>query len=119
VSETTDLDQRRRPAQVEHRGVSRRAVLGLLLIGMLTVVGCSRSAPAAPSNTLLDEVRAKVVPDAGVATSYGLALSLDNTQRFIDFYTSVSLTTEQEETKRLALTALSAPCCDDNTMYEC
>lgn len=41
------------------------------------------------------------------------------TQEFIGFQKSISLTAEQEEIKREALEAIPAPCCSDNTAYTC
>ncbi|MBU0703767.1 MAG: hypothetical protein KKC18_07855 [Chloroflexi bacterium] len=66
-----------------------------------------------------EEVAAEIIPQEGEPTPYGIPLSLDNTQRFIDYYEATTLTPEQEEIKRQALLPLKAPCCDDNSMATC
>lgn len=65
------------------------------------------------------EIAAEIIPQEGDQTSYGVSLSLNNTQRFIDYYNAVTLTPEQESTMRNALLPLKAPCCDDNPMATC
>ncbi len=67
----------------------------------------------------LAKVRAQVIPQAGEPTTYGLPLSLDNTQRFIDYHATLSLTPEQERVVKDALSPFGAPCCDDNPMSTC
>jgi hypothetical protein len=81
------------------------------------LAGCS--APQKQAAVGPEQIAAEIIPQEGDATTYGIPLSLGNTQRFIDYYSNLSLTAEQEELKREALTALRAPCCDDNTMYDC
>jgi hypothetical protein len=65
------------------------------------------------------EIEAEIIPDEGDPTSYGLALSLDNTRQFIDYYHTTALTAEQRTTMQKALLPLKAPCCDDNPMATC
>ena len=65
------------------------------------------------------EVAAEIIPQKGDPTSYGIPISLDNTQQFIDYYNTSTLTAEQENVKREALLPLKAPCCDDNSMATC
>ena len=65
------------------------------------------------------EVAAEIIPKEGDATAYGIPLSLDNTQGFIDHYNASSLTPEQESAMEKALRSLKAPCCDDNPMSTC
>ncbi len=64
-------------------------------------------------------IAAEIIPHERDATGYGIPLSLDNTQRFIDYYETITLTPEQEQIKETALRALKAPCCDDNPMSTC
>ena len=66
-----------------------------------------------------EEVAAEIIPHAGDPTTYGIPLSLDNTQRFIGYYNTASLTSEQKSTMEKALLPLKAPCCDDNPMSTC
>jgi hypothetical protein len=42
-----------------------------------------------------------------------------STQQFVNYDNSVALTAEPEKVNRDALSTLKAPCCDDNTTYEC
>lgn len=65
------------------------------------------------------EIRAEIIPVEGAQPSYGIPLSLNKTQRFIDYYNAAALTPEQEKTMRDALLPLKAPCCDDNSMATC
>ena len=65
------------------------------------------------------EVAAEIIPQEGDPTAYDIPLSLDNTQRFIDYYEATTLTAEQESIKEDALLPLKAPCCDNNPMSTC
>jgi hypothetical protein len=89
-------------------------VIGILAAGAWLVAQRQPASAATP-----EEVRAEIIPQAGDSTAYGLLLSLDNTQRFIDYYETSSLTAEQERTMEDALLPLKAPCCDDNPMSTC
>lgn len=95
------------------------ASLVLLGLAMSSLAGCGISEPQEIGSVTPDDVRAEIIPQEGQATSYGTALSLVNAQGFIDYYNAVQLTPAQDRIKRDALTALKAPCCDDNTMNEC
>ena len=64
-------------------------------------------------------IAAEIIPREGDVTGYGIPLSLDNTQRFIDYYETITLTPEQEQIKEAALRPRKAPCCDDNPMSTC
>ena len=66
-----------------------------------------------------EEVAAEIIPQEGEPTAYDIPPSLDNTQRFIDYYEATILTPEQEKIKQDALLPLKAPCCDDNSMATC
>ncbi len=91
----------------------------LLALALFAASGCASSQPRPVRSVTPDQVRAEIIPKEGEPTSYGIPLSVENTQQFIDFYNSITLTAEQEQVKQDALTALRAPCCDDNTMYDC
>jgi hypothetical protein len=116
--------------------------LPLLALGLLVVGGCGVTQPekpgsVAPTKTAAEitpqerkvtptsisltpeEVAAKIIPQEGDPTSYGIPVALNNTQRFVDYDNTISLTAEQESTRRDALLPLKAPCCDDNSMYDC
>jgi hypothetical protein len=96
-----------------------RALTLLLVLALLAASGCSSSQPKPVGSLTPDQIRAEIIPQEGTPTSYGIPLSIENTQQFIGFHDSITLTAEQEKVKQDALTALRAPCCDDNTMYDC
>jgi hypothetical protein len=91
----------------------------LLVIGILAVGGWLLAQRQPASAATPEEVRAEIIPQPGDPTAYGLPLSLDNTQQFIDYYETSSLTPEQERIMEDALLPLKAPCCDDNPMSTC
>jgi hypothetical protein len=90
---------------------------GGLLVVVGVLMGLKGCAPGAPAP--VDEAIFASYPQEGDATSYGIPLSLQNAAKFIGYYEQYSLTPTQEAVKREALTALVAPCCDDNPMYTC
>ncbi|MBC7099442.1 hypothetical protein H5T52_10075 [Candidatus Bipolaricaulota bacterium] len=69
--------------------------------------------------SLLDQLRAELIPAEGAKTSYGIPLSLRNAQTFADWYYTIRLTPEEEELWQEALVAIPAPCCDDNPVLRC
>jgi hypothetical protein len=114
----------------------------LLALGLLVVGGCGVTQPEKPGSVAPtepaaetaprertvtpgsisvtpEEVAAEIIPLEGDSTSYGIPMALNNTQRFIEYYDTITLTPEQESTRRSALLPLRAPCCDDNSMYNC
>lgn len=70
----------------------------------------------------LDPVRriwSEIIPAKSTATRYGIPLSLDNTQKFIDWHNSKVLSTSERESRDAALAQLVAPCCDDYPVSTC
>jgi len=65
------------------------------------------------------EIAAEIIPQDGDETSYGIPMSLNNTQQLINYYNAARLTSEQKSTMQKALLPLKAPCCDDNSMATC
>lgn len=98
------------------KGLSIEASLGAMMTiaSLFAAGGCGSSAPVVVDRALFAEY-----PREGDATSYGMPLSMKNAARFIDYYGQYSLTPTQEAVKYDALSALVAPCCDDQTMYTC
>ncbi|UCC77909.1 MAG: hypothetical protein JSW37_05965 [Anaerolineales bacterium] len=101
--------------------LSAAICLASLLLAILPIAatGCAGPAVQNASQGVLQEIREEIIPEMGDPTGYGLPISLNNTQRFIDYHDSITLTPEQETVKRDALSSLKAPCCDDNSMYTC
>ncbi|MBC8262676.1 MAG: hypothetical protein H8E47_00945, partial [Anaerolineales bacterium] len=101
---------------------SKRQKKSLYVVILLTLVlliggGCSQSQQAGTATP--EEVAAAIIPHEGDETSYGLPLSLNNTQQLINYYNAIRLTSEQKSILQDALLPLKAPCCDDNPMSTC
>ena len=92
-------------------------VVMLLGLVLLTAGGCSQ--PQQASTITPEELAAEIIPQEGDETSYGLPLSLNNTQQLINYYNAATLTPAQKNTMQDALLPLKAPCCDDNSMATC
>jgi len=115
------------------RGILVCALIVLLLISAMTVVGCGKPAERIPAETVTEEGTANreeplnlaeriwenVVPQGGTATTYGIPLSLENTQQFIDWHNSLELSAEEQSIRDAALDPLVAPCCDSYPMTSC
>jgi len=110
--------QRRSSGWFTLRRVALAAVpllaIGLAVAGFVLLREGETVSAATP-----EEVRQEIIPEDGDPTAYGLPLSLDNTQTFIDYYQTASLTADQEGVMENALLPLKAPCCDDNPMSTC
>lgn len=83
----------------------------------------TESATAGAAETLEAGVTAtSPAAPAGTATSEGELVFDDieaQTERFVAYQRTITLTAEQEAIKKEALEALPAPCCADNTAYTC
>ena len=88
----------------------------LTAIGCLAVTATLGSCTPPPP---VDEAKLTPYAQEGDMTTYGIPLSLQNTAQFIGYFSTYTLTADQEAVKKDALTALEAPCCDDYTMYTC
>jgi len=104
----------------------RRLTLLALFAGLILLMGCGPQETAAvgdtnpmPDGSLAADVWGRIVPAAGTETAYGIPLSFDNTQRFINWYNGIALTPAQEAVKNEALSPLVAPCCDDFPASTC
>ena len=111
-----------RKNRTQHRARSSGRLyvtIGLLVVvvaaGSIWLLGRDRGV----SLVTPEVIAAEIVPSEGGDTSYGIPLSLDNTQRFIDHYNEVKLTPDQQAVVDEALRELPAVCCDDNSMATC
>jgi hypothetical protein len=118
--------RQRQPRRAARTGSSLKAtrpgsgrIVAALVLALALPFALSCSPNAERSSATPQQIAEEIIPQAGDATSYGIPLSLSNTQRFIDYYYASTLTAEQEAVKVKALRALKAPCCDDNTMDSC
>ena len=96
------------------------ASVGFLLISGILMVPLACGNP--PEQQGLDpamQVWSEIVPEEGTETSYGISLSLDNTQQFIDWHNSIELSAEQLAIRDMALSSQVAPCCDEYPMCTC
>ena len=105
----------------------RRGTTSVILpsVGFLLILGITMASLAcgsAPEQQGLDpamQAWSEIIPEEGTATSYGISLSLDNTQQFIDWYYSMELSAEQLAIRDMALSSEVAPCCDEYPMSTC
>jgi hypothetical protein len=90
-------------------------MIALIAVAAPWFVGSCTPTSAVSAQEIADEI----LPEEGDTTSYGIPLSLDNAQTFIDRYEADTLTADQQAVVDEALATLPAPCCDDNTMATC
>jgi hypothetical protein len=92
----------------------------LVILGVtMALVNHFNNPPQQQGSDPAMQVWNEIVPAEGTATSYGISLSLDNTQQFIDWYNSIELSTDQQAIRDAALSPLAAPCCDEYPMSTC
>lgn len=68
---------------------------------------------------LLDELRAELIPLDGAETAYGIPLSLESLPQFVAWWYEIVPAVEADPRYVDALSALVAPCCDDNLAVKC
>lgn len=91
----------------------------LAILGTAVVLSACGSPPELQDPDAAMRIWSEIIPEEGTATSYGIPLSLNNTQQFIDWYNSIELSTEQQAIWDAALSPLAAPCCDEYPMSTC
>ena len=89
----------------------RLAVIGVIL--GLTVVAFGQN------DGLIDEIESRVIPAEGMETAYGIPLSLESLPIFVGWWYTLVPRAESDPRYYDALTSLVAPCCDDNTAFQC
>ena len=109
---TTDT---RRPAGKRNRRMLRIVSLGLGILAMMALGAIAQEHAAPP----LDEIRAELIPEDGAETSYGIPLSLESLPQFVEWWYTLVPTAEGDPRYEEALSALVAPCCDDNLAFRC
>lgn len=109
-----------RMTRLKKRSCSRRRgwLVSVLTI-FVVLVGVIGTGQAQETPGVVEALRAEIVPAAGTETSYGIALSLSNTQQLIDWFYSIPLLPEEEAIMQQALETIPAPCCDDNSAATC
>ncbi len=95
--------------------------LSLVLVTIMTVVGCGNGESVAADETInpAERIWAEIIPEEGTVTDYDIPLSPENTQQFIDWYNAIKLTSAQRALRDGALRPLVAPCCDEYPMTTC
>ena len=91
----------------------------LVVLGTVMVSAACGNPPEQQGPDPVMQIWSQIVPAEGTATSYGISLSLDNTQQFIDWYNSIELSPEELAIRDAALSPLAAPCCDEYPMSTC
>jgi hypothetical protein len=94
--------------------------MGFLLILNIAMIPLACGGPSEQQG--LDptaRIWGEIIPEEGTVTSYGISLSLENTQQFIDWYNSIELSTEEQAIRDMALSSQVAPCCDKYPMSTC
>jgi len=89
----------------------------ILGLGMMLLACGNPLEEAGPDPTA--QIWGEIIPGEGTATSYGIPLSLENTQQFINWYNSIALSAEEQATRDSALSSPVAPCCDKYPMSTC
>lgn len=109
-----------RMTQLKKKGYSKRRGLSVSVFAILALlVGVIGTGRAQVTPSVVETLRAEIVPAAGTKTSYGIPLSLNNTQLLIDWFTSIPLLPEEQAIMEQALVTIPAPCCDDNSAATC
>lgn len=102
------------------RRVRQKILLGtgfLLILCLATILAACTSRSEEPDPTV--QIWNELIPQEGTVTSYGIPLSLENTQQFIDWHNSIELSAEEQAIRDEALSSQVAPCCDEYPMSTC
>jgi len=67
----------------------------------------------------LERISQEIIPAAGTQTDYGIPLSLESLPLLIGWKDTLVLTATEQAVFHDALVQLVAPCCDDNTAFQC
>jgi hypothetical protein len=95
----------------------RRIALGMIaFVASVLIYGSIGVAQAADP---LAALRAEIIPAAGTETAYGIPLALDSLPQFVGWWYSLVPAAESDPRYYDALSGLVAPCCDDNTAFQC
>ena len=88
-----------------------------LVIGRMVVVAAAGVVRA--EGHALQSIRSEIIPAAGSPTTYGIPLSLESLPLFVGWWYSLVPSVETDPRYVEALSALVAPCCDDNSAFRC
>lgn len=86
-----------------------------ILLGLVGMMALTQS----DSNTVLDEIRAEIIPIEGAETEYDIPMSLGSLPQFVGWWYTLVPLVEADARYIDGLSALVAPCCDDNLAVKC
>ncbi|MCK5246276.1 hypothetical protein KAR02_05220 [Candidatus Bipolaricaulota bacterium] len=101
--------------QLNHRRFVRAVIFASSLIGLIGIVASSQ----AGDESVLDEIRAELIPVEGTETAYGIPLSLNSLPQFVGWWYTLVPLVEDDARYIDGLSVLVAPCCDDNLAVKC
>jgi len=87
----------------------------IILLGLVGMMAFTQ----ADEDTVLDEIRDEIIPVEGAETEYGIPLSLDSLPQFVGWWYTLVPLVEADARYIDGLSALVAPCCDDNLAVKC
>ena len=89
--------------------------LSVVVLAIVVVLGIAQDG----NDELLVEIRTELIPEEGTETAYGIPLSLHSLPQFVEWWYTIVPLVENDPRYIDALTALVAPCCDDNLAVKC
>lgn len=101
------------------RLVILQSMVFLLILSIAMVLLACGSPPERQELDPTARIWGEIIPEEGTATSYGISLSFENTQQFIDWHNSIELSAEEQAIRDEALISQVAPCCDEYPMSTC
>lgn len=101
--------------QVNHRCFAGTIGFALALIALIGVLALSQTS----DESVLDEIRAEIIPAEGTETEYGIPLSLSSLPQFVGWWYTLVPLVEDDARYINGLSVLVAPCCDDNPAVKC
>lgn len=84
-----------------------------------TLLACVGILVAGAEDNLLGTITSEIIPASGTPTEYGIPLSLQSLPLFVGWWYSLVPVADADPRYAEALSALVAPCCDDNTAFHC
>ncbi len=102
--------------------VIKGIIIFILLFGGMVIAKNNKEVQSTKEKkklSIVAYVGAKIIPKEGQATSYGIPLSLESTEKFKRYYENTNLTLEQKKIKDNALSTIPATCCPDKPMSTC
>ena len=99
-----------------------RVVAGSVVLAMacgVALSGLALAGTGAGNDATYQRIYSQVVPAAGTETGYGIPLALESLPQFIAWRDTVALTAPETQAFHDALVEVPAPCCDDETAFQC